>query len=556
MNRNFKILIFLYTLLITASTIKAQTNTVGLILNDSAKSFNGYTLFSPIPSTNSYLIDNKGYMIHEWTSQYRPAQSVMLLPDGSLLRPAIIQSGNIFLAGGAGGRVEKYDWNGNLIWSFDYYSAEHCTHHDLEYLPNGDILMIAWENKSYAEAVAAGRNPARLDTALWAGEIIEVKPTGTSGGDIVWQWHSWDHLIQDFDSTKSNYGDVSKHPELIDINYGSTIEDWLHINSIRYNPERDEILLSAHNFNEIWVIDHSTTTVEAAGHSGGREGKGGDLLYRWGNPQAYRAGTAADQKLFSQHDARWIDSGFVGQGDILIFNNDHGAPPNAYSTVDEITPPINSNGDYYIDSTGQYGPKSLTWTYEALPPTLFFAKNISGEERLPNGNTLICDGTAGRFFELDNSENIVWEYVNPVTRNGILTQGDAPSFNLVFKIYRYSPQYSGLAGKDLTEKGKIELYPSAVKNNEALPLKFSLGQNYPNPFNPSTKISYQLSAQRHVELDVYNVLGEKVAELVNKEQTSGNYEVTLDASNMTSGIYFYQLKAGNFVFTKKMILMK
>ena len=558
MKLKFRILILFCFLLLTIAGIKAQTNTVGLIINDSAKSYNGYTLFSPIASTNSYLIDNRGYLIHEWTSQYRPAMSVMLLPDGSLLRPAIIQSGKgkFFFAGGAGGRVERYDWNDSLIWSFDYYSTEHCTHHDIEYLPNGDILMIAWENKSYVEAIAAGRNPARLDTALWPGEIIEVKPTGISSGDIVWQWHAWDHLIQDYDSTKANYGEVSKHPELIDINYGSTIEDWLHINSVRYNPERDEILLSVHNFSEIWVIDHSTTTAEAAGHSGGREGKGGDLLYRWGNPQAYRAGTTADQILFSQHDARWIDSGLVGQGDILIFNNDHGSPPNAYSTVDEITPPLNSNGKYYIDSTGEYGPNSLTWRYETVPPTSFYAKNISGEERLPNGNTLICEGTAGKFFEINSSENIVWEYINPVTRNGILTQGDTPTFNLVFKVYRYSPDYSGLAGKDLSEKGKIELYPSVVRNSETMPLKFSLEQNYPNPFNPSTTIHYVISQNASVTLKVFDVLGREVKTLINKFQNKGKYNINFDASDLTSGIYFYQLKSGSFILAKKMILLK
>ena len=556
MKFKFKILILFCILLLTGTAVKAQSNTVGLIYNDSAKSYNGYTLFSPLASTNSYLIDNRGYLIHEWTSQYRPAQSVMLLPDGSLLRPAIIQSGNIFLAGGAGGRVERYDWDGNLIWSFDYYSSEHCTHHDIAYLPNGDILMIAWENKTYAEAIAAGRNPARLDTALWPGEIIEVKPTGTSGGDIVWQWHAWDHLIQDYDSTKANYGDVPKHPELIDINYGSTIEDWLHINSVRYNPQRDEILLSVHNFSEIWVIDHSTTTAEAAGHSGGREGKGGDLLYRWGNPQAYRAGTAADQMLFSQHDARWIDSGLVGQGDILIFNNDHGAPPNAYSTVDEITPPLNSNGEYYLDSTGQYEPNSLTWRYETIPPTSFYAKNISGEERLPNGNTLICEGTAGKFFEVDNLGNIVWEYINPVTRNGILTQGDTPSFNLVFKIYRYSPEYSGLAGKDLSEKGKIELYPTAIKNGNSSPARFSLEQNFPNPFNPSTVIHYEIPNGAFVTLKVFDVLGKEVKTLINKFQNKGKYVIDFNASKLTSGIYFYSLHSGNYISTKKMILLR
>ncbi len=551
-----RILAILFLTLFTPSGIKAQTNTVGLIMNDSTKSYNGYTLFSPIPSDSTFLIDNDGNLVHVWDSPYRPAQSVMLMPNGNILRPAIIQSGNLFSAGGAGGRVEEYDWNGNLTWSFDYYSSNHCSHHDVEYLPNGDILMIAWENINYDSAIAAGKNPAYIDTSVWSDEIIEVKPTGSSGGDIVWQWHAWDHLIQDYDSTKENYGDVAAHPELINVNYGAHNEDWLHVNSVRYNPQRDEILLSAHNFSEIWIIDHSTTTAQAAGHTGGNDGKGGDLVYRWGNPQAYNKGTASDEKLFEQHDARWIDPGLQGAGDIMIFNNGDGRPNGNYSSVDEITPPIDSTGKYYIDTSGTYGPATLSWSYVAHPPTSFFAKNISGEDRLPNGNTLICEGTAGRFFEVDVSGNIVWEYINPVTRFRILTQGDQPSFNLVFKIYRYSAQYSGLAGKDLSGQGPIEKYPTGIKDKSSKPYRFALEQNYPNPFNPSTVISWQLPVTSHVVLKVYDVLGREVSTLVNNVENAGNHKAKFDAGNLASGIYFYSLTAGNFYQTKKLILLK
>ncbi len=558
MKYNYKILPALFILIFYAALIKAQSNTVGLILDDSSSAYNGYTLFSPIASKNTYLIDNRGYLIHSWKSSYRPAQSVMLLPDGDLLRTSFVQGVDPFVSGGAGGRVEKYDWNGNLIWSFNYYSNDYCSHHDVTYLPNGDILMIAWEYKSYDQAVAAGRNPTNIDTALWSGEIIEVKPTGTTGGDIVWQWHAWDHLIQDYDSTKANYGDVAKHPELIDINYGSTGKDWLHINSVCYNAQRDEILLSVHNFNEIWVIDHSTTTAQAAGHTGGKDGKGGDLVYRWGNPQAYGAGTAADQELFSQHDANWISAGLPGEGDILIFNNGTGRPGGNYSSVDEITPPINSNGEYYMDSTGKFGPDKTTWTYKADKPTSFYAKNISGAERLPNGNTLICDGTAGEFFEINTYGNTVWEYINPVTRNGILTQGQKPVYNLVFRIYRYSPTYSGLAGKDLSEKGRIENYPNGIEDGYTRPSVFRLNQNYPNPFNPETEIKYQIPSESYVRLEIFNILGKVIATLVNRYQQPGTYTVRFNENDysISSGIYFYKITAGSYTKTLKMICEK
>lgn len=93
-------------------------------------------------------------------------------------------------------------------------------------------------------------------------------------------------------------------------------------------------------------------------------------------------------------------------------------------------------------------------------------------------------------------------------------------------------------------------------NHGNLPIEYSLGQNYPNPFNPSTTISYSIPMQSKVELKVYDVLGREVATLVNKKQQAGSYEVEFDASNLGSGVYFYQLRAGSFVESRKLVLLK
>ena len=163
-------------------------------------------------------------------------------------------------------------WDGTIIWDFRYDANGDLSHHDITLLPNGNVLMLTWETKTRTEAITAGRDPNSFGGDTFTSEhIIEVKPTGPSSGDIVWEWYAWDHLIQDYNASKENYGVVGDHPELIDINYGisTSLSDWLHTNSIDYNEKFDQILISVHNFNEIWVIDHSTTLEEAAGHTGG-----------------------------------------------------------------------------------------------------------------------------------------------------------------------------------------------------------------------------------------------------------------------------------------------
>lgn len=401
------------------------------------EAYPGYSLYSPMMSPYTFLINNSGLVQHSWESDFKPALSVYLLENGNLLRTAFPGFNPRFWGGGIGGLVELFDWNNTKLWSFRYSNSYYCLHHDIEYLPNGNILMIAWEYKSSQEAISNGRNPNTLPMGeMWPDHIIEVQPTGPTTGIIVWEWHLWDHLIQDFDPTKENFGIIEEHPELININYGGRVlADWTHINSIDYHEELDQILLSVLNFNEIWVIDHSTTTEEATGHAGGRYGKGGDLLYRWGNPQTYNIGLPEDQRFFQQHDAHWIPTDCPGTGNILIFNNGRGRFEGDYSSIDEITPPIKEDGTYNYTTGATYGPDTLSWQYISDNPLDFYAINLAGSQRLPNGNTLICNGPNGHFFEVTSQKEIVWEYINP-----------EPSLfdNHVFRVKKYPIDYPGV----------------------------------------------------------------------------------------------------------------
>jgi hypothetical protein len=411
----------------------------------STGAYPGFTLFAPIQSTTTYLIDMQGDVVHTWESDYRPGQSVYLLENGNLLRTASVQNPAVN-AGGAGGLVQEIAWDGMVLWEYAYSSGKFRLHHDVEPMPNGNVLMIAWEVMAAEQALAAGRSPDLLkDGELWSEHIFEVAPDGTGGGKTVWEWFAWDHLVQNADPAKDNYGVPEAAPELIDLNFTSrnAVADWLHINSIDYNPLLDQVMLSVHNFNEIWIIDHSTTSAQAASHSGGASGMGGDLLYRWGSPAAYGTGTMRDTQLFGQHDAQWIEPGLPGEGNILIFNNNAGGPRGNYSTIVEITPPLKDDGSYSQEDGTAFAPKSPSWAYTADVPEDFYSQNISGMQRFPNGNTLICSGASGHFFEVTSAGEVVWEYVN--TFGGPKSAvGDKQPFG-VFKIRRYAENYPGLS---------------------------------------------------------------------------------------------------------------
>ncbi|NWF88662.1 MAG: aryl-sulfate sulfotransferase [Ignavibacteriaceae bacterium] len=482
------------------------------------QAFEGYTLFCPNNSRNTYLINMSNQVVHSWTHTKTGGYSCYLLEDGTLLRSAV-SSNSQLNGGGAAGIVQKIAWNGSVLWEYTYSSSTYRSHHDICPMPNGNVLLIAWEVKTAAQAVQAGLNHS---ASIWPDHIVEIQPVGTNGGNIVWQWHAWDHLIQDYNSTKSNFGVVADHPELLDINVGSSGSgDWMHINGISYNPTLDQIVISSHELDEIYVIDHSTTTQEAASHSGGNSGKGGDFLYRWGKPSNYDA--PGSQVFNVVHCSVWIPDSLPGGGNILAFNNREGQ---GSSVVLEIIPPRESNGQYTYSPGTAFGPSSPLWSYTS--PS-FYSNHLGGCQRLPNGNTLIAESTSGYLFEVDSSGSMVWSF----------SRGQE-----VVRALRYAPTYPGLAALLDTN--------NEIKKDYS----FKLEQNYPNPFNPSTTIQYSIPESDFVELKVFNSLGQEVALLVNENKTAGTYTAEFRSTSLPSGVYLYRIKSGNYLETKKMILLR
>ncbi|MCB9252582.1 MAG: aryl-sulfate sulfotransferase [Flavobacteriales bacterium] len=537
-------------LLFNCKELYSQKHTVGLCTINKSKCFKGYTLLYPHEQSSVFLLDLCGEIVHEWKDDpdSRPGNTVYLLEDGSILKTKRSSkvTGNPIWSGGGGGTVERRDWDNNLLWTFTLNDSFNRLHHDIEPLPNGNILMICWTKKSQDEALAKGRNPEFLkNNELWSDKIIEVMPIGTDSFKIVWEWHIWDHLVQDFDSGKTNYGKPENKPGKININYAenASARNWSFLNAISYNVALDQILVSSPSFNEIWIIDHSTSTSEAAGERGGFAKSGGDLIYRWGNPQAYNAGSPADQKLFFQHDAHWMGpkSGDDDYGKILLFNNRAGAD---YSTVNIFEPVFDQYFWQYQKSNQKYLPANFTWTYKQTDSSAFYSAALSSAQRLKNGNTLICAGQSGYSFEVDPSEEIVWEYITPLKNGKSVKQGDsiAVSLNNTFRVKRYPEDHPAFTGRILSPKGFIELDPDTGFCDLTLNIRPMVKDNgaksiYPNPLKERMFLGGIKHPNEVQSVKMYSVLGLKVMEV----NDQNGFENGIPLPDILDGLYYVTL---------------
>jgi len=431
---------------------------IGLVYTDPPMVSPGYMAVAPRTGSTTYLLDNCGKVVNEWTYSNGFNEACAYITQNG--ECAILVSNNS--GGGAvygNSCVEVKDWDNNLVWSYcptgDYVGM----HNDIVPLPNGNYLAIVQKTHSVNEALQNGYdiNNIGQNNNYKSESIVEFQPMGTFGANIVWEWNIWDHLVQDHNPAVSNYGVIADHPEKYDINVDiaspATGASFTHINSVEYDEENDFILVSMFSIHEVFVIDHSTTMAESAGETGGNFGMGGDILYRWGNPQNYDRGGPADRQLFGQHDARWIPTGFVNAGKISIFNNDGGDD----SEIVVIDPSFDANGqfafdpvsDTYLPTAPFYTWRDNIWNYS--PPSTLFT---SGVAPLQNGGFLMHDAGQGIVAEIAPAPNddVVWVYRIP----GFNTNQGSNSVTSAFKVRKYLPDYVGFVGRDMTSNGYIE----------------------------------------------------------------------------------------------------
>ncbi|MBC8753422.1 aryl-sulfate sulfotransferase [Kordia sp. YSTF-M3] len=367
------------------------TLAVEVEIYDPAKIHDNLTLAVVNGSQTAFLMDKAGQKLHEWTFDDNLGNDLELLPNGKLLGLFKGSTPSITF-GGFGGVARIINLDGSIDWEYTLNTDDFILHHDVEMLPNGNILLLVWERIDEATAELQGSaNPGDI----YPEKLMEINPETNA---IVWEWRSFDHIIQDNDAMFPNYGSVSQNPHKIHINYNPANNgDIMHANGFDYDTAKDVIYLSVNFFSEVWVIDHSTTTAEAASSTGGNYGKGGDLLYRFGNPLAY-GNTVGEVRSDNNHFPNLLENGVPGEGNMLIFVNGFNA---GASKVMELEMP-----ETFSLTPDADNEPNVVWSFEHPD---FFASKLSGAVRLSNGNTLICEGDFG-FWEVTPEKDIAWRY--------------------------------------------------------------------------------------------------------------------------------------------------
>ena len=520
MMRKITYLVFLFAL----EFCFAQ-ETIGLILDDATRNKSeGYTLINPRSDDRVFLIDNCGEKVNQWDFSGKKSYLSYILENGNLLQTSRFDA-------------DIRDWENNVLWEINYLDTfGFQIHHDIEPLPNGNFLVLVRDVYNAVDLFDIGLDTSYSLPTLVLERIIEIEPVGVNSAQIVWEWKLFDHLVQNFDATKSNYGDVASNPQLLDINYdGGFGSDFIHANALDYNEDLDQIAISNRHLNEVFVIDHSTTTAQAASHSGGIYGKGGDILWRWGNPEVYKKGTVADRQLGRQHDIKWISEG-PSQGMMSVFSND-GYGSDVFASSIHIIDQNAVNGVYNLDA-GKFLPQDYTWSWDGvIMGEAMHASAQSGVQIMSNGNALINETDIGRISEVDLLGNVIWVYRIPLGNGVIFDQFNEPEGNGAFRAHRYAEDYIGFSNYDLNNYGTIE-NDNSISLNCGNRLSVSESQRsqlrtYPNPV--TDKITFDTNG--HIDsITVFDITGKVVFEKANTK--------SLNLKQLPAGIYMVKYFIG------------
>lgn len=535
-----------------------------------------------------------------WTLSSPTAYAAYFLTGDTILQSVEYKIAGSPGTGGTTGKARKIRWDGTVVWEYSVSTATTQMHHDMYGMPNGNVLFIIYEEQS-ASPTTVG---CAQTLTVWSEKIIEVKPTGVApsgawGGTVVWEWHLWDHICQSvYPAVTSTYvTSVSAHPELLNVNYNMT-QDWIHMNGVDYNAALDQIIFSSHMMNEVYVIDHSTTTAEAASHTGGRSGKGGDFLYRWGNPAAYGLTAGGNNSGFSViHDAHWVPSTNPDWPDYMCAYNN-----NTVGNVQIVIwePPYDTVAGYvgYDYTAGSIiGP--TTCTKPTIPS--FTASNEGNSQQLDNGNILLTKPavgpSGGTFYEVSGS-GTTYQTVSVksshayrvskcqvrgpsatagasatnVTSGTVINLSSsaiAPSETSPVYTYSWSSVPAGFSSADQNPTATVTgdtRYIVTITNtdlgcSDTASVLVALGSGindaafhndlaiYPNPTTGIVNLSEAFTSTTDFAVVVYNSFGEIILR--------GKNLKSFDLSEQANGIYFLSIATEEgHVINKKVILMK
>lgn len=386
----------------------------------------GYVLVNSYSTT--VLLDECGGIVNSWETG-NPHYHVKLLPSGNIY---YLEENTIY----------EQNWEGEIVVEIPRPDPLLKFVYDIIKLTNGNYLVNCRRSVSKSDLDLLGWDNSLGVPNIMDG-IVEINPEG----EIVWEWNIADHLIQDEYLDLDTYGVVSDHPERMDVQAVSSF-DWAFgeafmFNGFDYNEQLDQIIISARKANEIIIIDHSTTTEEAASSMGGRYGRGGDLLFRWGNPSNYVSAEDGDHYLHFQHNPNWIKYGEYAESIIVYSNN---LDSESSSEIFILSPVIDSDGSYVMmDSL--FLPR--------IPDRVISSSNISsdytsGAVVMPNGNIFITVGQEDRLIEVDESDTPVWVY-------------ELPGFQYTYRSEKYAADFPAFTDRDLVAEGALENPPSTYE---------------------------------------------------------------------------------------------